>query len=145
MSDPAEPFLDALEATLRASGPLATAMGLSEPRIYAERPTDGQLPYIQIGDDQVIGEDNGCADESEIFTTLHVYARTDAALKGSRRARRIAGVLRALLKDGFDIDGHRAVVSAFQDHRVLTDPKGSTHVVMTFRYETTPVVVESEA
>lgn len=145
MSDPSEAFLDALEGTLRASMALATAMGLTTPRIYVERPTDAVLPYVLIGDDQVIGEDNGCADDSEIFATLHVYARTDATLKGSRRARRIAGVLRALLKDGFAIDGHEIVVPEFQDHRLLTDPSGSTHVVMTFRYQTTPIVIESEA
>lgn len=145
MSDPSEPFLDALEATLRGSTGLATAMGLAAPRIYTERPTDAAMPYVLIGDDQVIGEDNGCADDSEIFATLHVYARTDATLKGSRRARRIAGVLRSLLKDGFDIDGHRIVVPEFQDHRPLTDPNGSTHVVMTFRYQTSPIVTESEA
>lgn len=146
MSDPSEAFLDGLEVALRASAPLKSAMGLTVARIYAgERPANAPYPYVLIGDDQVIGDDIGCADDSEIFATIHVYADSDASLKGSRRARRIAGVLRALLKDGFTIDGHEVVVAEFRDHFPVTDPNGVTHLVMTFRYETTPEIIESEA
>lgn len=151
MSDPSEAFLDGLEDVLRGSAALAAAMGLEQPRIYTERPAaapgaaTARMPYVQIGDDQIVGDESECSDPSDIFCTIHVYADTQGDVKGSRRARRIAGVLRALLKGGFPIEGHETVLPQFRDHRPLTDPSGATHVVMNFTYRTTPVVVESEA
>lgn len=149
MTDPSEAFLVGMEAAMRGESALPAAMGLAVARIYpGERPANAQLPYIWHGDDQVIGDDRGeCGDASEIFSNVHIYAASEdaAGVKGGRRVRRIAGVLRPLLKDGFAIEGHTVSLAEFTDMRVLTDPAGSTHAVLTFRYRTTPAAIESEA
>lgn len=133
MSDPSEAFTTAQEAALFGSTGLAVAMELDEARVLLERPTNVPIPSIVIGDDQVIGEGpTACGDESEIFSTVHIYGRD------GRQVRRIAGIVRAILKDGFAITGHTVVVAEFNDMRFLTDPSGSTHAALTFRYQTVP-------
>lgn len=136
MSDPASALLTTLEATLRGSAALATAMGGSV-RLYAGPiPTNAPLPYVAIGDDQVIDDSDECQDGSEIFAKVHAWSRPEPP--SATQARSIAAAVRAALKAPIALEGFETVEWAFVDALHLTDPDGSTHVVLTFRYLVVP-------
>lgn len=137
MSDPAAPFHTAQEAALRASNALAVAMGLAWPRIYTGvAPTAAPLPHIVIGDDQVLDDSDECQDGSEIYSTVHIWTKPNPPQ--AQQARQIAAVVRGILNAPLTITGHTVILYSFDDARFLTDPDGSTHAVLTFRYSTTP-------
>lgn len=137
MTDIAAAFATAQEAALRASDPLKTAMGLAKVRVYDTRPTDGKLPYIQIGEDQLIDDSDECQDGTEINATVHVWTQPEPPSTG--QARNMVAVIRSVLKP-LTIPGHDVVLAEFRDALFVTDPEGATHVVMSFRYLTVPIV-----
>jgi hypothetical protein len=131
MADPAVAFHTAQDAALRGSAELAALFPGGVVRIYSVVPQNAPLPFIRIGDDQVLEDSDECLSGSEIFAAVHVWTSPDPpdVLLG----RRIAGVVRATLVDlvlaGFDL-----VLGEFVDTRHLTDPDGSSHAVLGFRY-----------
>lgn len=134
MNSPAGPWKVAYEAVLRASAALRTAMDLPQARIYTDVPEKAKLPYVVIGDDQVIPESGeGCADEAEIFTTINLWSRTAPPDKGVQARAMGAAVIAALATDlavaGWDVD-----VWEVQSERYSTDPDQSTHGVIVFRH-----------
>jgi len=136
MSDIAERFAVAQAAALRGSGALATAMGLAQVLAYEIAPTNAAMPYVLIGDDQVIDDGDDCQDGSEIFSTVHLWSRPNPPSRV--QARRMEAVVRSLLAADLAIAGHETILAEYQDSRFLPDPGGATHVVMTFRYLTMP-------
>lgn len=142
MSDPALALQDGIETALRASAALKSAMGLAVVRLYTlSAPVGAPLPHIVIGDDQIIDDATECLDSSEVFTTIHVFARVDADVAASRRqAKSIAGVIRAVLQSTLTVTGFSLVQQDFETTRHTTDPDGLTsHSVVTHRFLIDPV------
>lgn len=136
MTDVAEVLTQAQEAAIRGSSAVIAAATWTEPRVYRVIPTNAALPYIKLGEDQVIDDSDECQEGSEIFSTVHVWSRpeTPQALE----ARRIAAALRLTLNADLAIAGHDLVLHAFETALFTTDPSGDTHAILTFRYLTTP-------
>lgn len=135
MSDIAEVFHAAQEALIRGSDPVKTALG-GTMRLYTVVPQNAPLPYIVIGEDQILDDSDDCQDGSEIIATVHVWSKSEPPEANVVRV--TAGRLRALLKT-LTLAGHDVVEREFEDLRVVTDPDGSTHGTLTVRYLTVPV------
>lgn len=136
MSDPSLPLQNAVEAALRASAPLATAMG-GKVRVYTLAPPDGApFPYIVIGEDQIIGDETECAASSEAYLTTHVWSRIDDDVAASRaQAKTIAGLVRVILNTGLTVSGFETTDHGFENTRHLTDPDlRSAHSVVVHRF-----------
>jgi hypothetical protein len=136
VSDPAAAFHTAQDGALRGSNDLGLLWPDGRARIYSTVPQNAPLPFIRIGDDQVLEDSTDCASGSEVFASVHVWTRPDppSLLLG----REIAGVIRDVLTDeGFTVPGWDMVLALFVDTRHLTDPEGSSHAVLTFHYALT--------
>jgi hypothetical protein len=135
-SDPAAAFHAAQDAALRASATLAALFPDGVARIYSVVPQNAPLPFVRIGDDQVIADSEGpCGSQSEIFADVHVWTKPDPP--DVQLGRIIAGVIRDTLAPDLTIVGHDTVMALFETARHLTDPDGSSHAVLTFHYFTT--------
>jgi hypothetical protein len=78
MADPAAAFHAAQDAALRASAPLAALFPGGVVKLYSVVPQNAPLPFIRIGDDQIIEDtDPTCASSSEIFALVHVWTKPD--------------------------------------------------------------------
>ncbi len=138
MSDLALAFHTAQEAALRGSAALAAAMG-PQLRLYSVVPTNSPLPMVVIGQDQIILEpDEECADEGEIFATVHLWARPEPP-QATTPLEIGAAVVAALLVP-LTLDGHEVVEWELVSADYSTDPDHSTHGVLVFRYLTTAIV-----
>ena len=88
MSDPSLAIQDAIDAKLRSDAAVVAEFG-GKTRLYTLSATlaDGaaaKFPHIIIGQDQVIGDDTECASSSEVYVTIHVYAREDTPADSRR-------------------------------------------------------------
>ena len=132
MADPAVAFHTAQEATLRGSAALAALFAPALARVYSVVPQNAPLPFIRIGDDQILEDSDECVSGSEIFALVHVWTRPDPP--DVQLGRQMAGVIRAALTaDDLEIAGFEMILGEFQDARHLTDPDGSSHAVIAFR------------
>lgn len=138
MGSPAQPFKVAQEAALRASSDLTTAMG-GKVRIYTEVPPNAPLPYIVIGGDQIILENDVCADEAEIFSTVNLWSRTNPLDHGVQ-ARAIGSEVITALNQQLNLSGWTVDEWTVQSERYVTDPDGSSHGIITFQYLITEIV-----
>lgn len=142
MSDPALAVQNAMEAALQSSTDLTTAMGLQSVRVYPLAPPDrASFPYLTIGEDQVVADETECSAGSEVFTTVHVWSRTDDSISGSRaQAKRIAAAVRVAINRSLDIAGFDLVECEFRQTRHLTDPDRRTaHAVVEHRLLVEPL------
>lgn len=158
MTDPSLVILAGLIKTLReapeveAAFPGAVEVWELLPPANAEGATPypfGRVGEIQIITDEAIENDDGTVDDpSEVFATLHAFARPGGA-GGSPKAEAmgIIGAFRAVLgrEDGLALeagdDGEtfRLVLSEIRDIRHFTDPDGLTaHSVCVARFEVEP-------
>lgn len=136
MADPALAVQESIEAALRASGALKAAMGLATVRLFPLSPPDkAPFPHLVIGEDQIIEDETECSAGSEVYTTVHVWARVDESISESRaQAKRIAGVVRSVINRDLVIAGFELVECRFQTTRHLTDPDRRTaHAVVEHR------------
>jgi Protein of unknown function (DUF3168) len=133
--DPAAAFHTAQDTTLRGSAELAALFPDGVARIYSVVPQNAPLPFVVIGEDQILEDSDECVSASEIFANVHVWTKPDPPQV--QLGRRIAGVVRDLLSAAFPVTGFDTVLAEFVDTRHLTDPDGSSHAVLGFRYLTT--------
>lgn len=137
MSDPAEALQDAVEAALRASDDLKTIMGLQIVRLYSmSAPNGAPYPYLIIGEDQVLDDSTECLESSEVYTTVHAWARIDDDVSaGRRQAKAMAKAIRPILKALADFPGFTVTDAEFESARHLSAPDGLTaHSVITHRF-----------
>jgi hypothetical protein len=138
MSEIEEAFPPAQLVALRAEAALAAAFGLDKARIYNltdNRPPAGApLPYIVLGDNQIIDDSDQCQDGSEIFARSHIYDNPDL-VKGWK----IAAVVRRVGRGALAIDGHDLVQAQFIDTVQQNDPNRGGHLIVTHRYLTVPL------
>jgi hypothetical protein len=131
MPSPAGPYKVAQEAALRGSAALETAM-VGRLVIYTEVPTNAPLPYVVLGNDQVLQEP-GCATEAEVISTIGFWSRTDPRDKGVQARAMGSAMIDALnvqlVVDGWDVDEWEV-----REERYSTDPDQSTHGVLVIRH-----------
>jgi hypothetical protein len=140
MADPAAAFHAAEDAALRASPELAALFSGGVVRVYSVVPQNAPLPFIRIGDDQIIEDSDECVSASEIFAAVHVWSKPDPP--SVQLARQIAGVVRDVVP-GVVVPGFDVVLAHFLDARHLTDPDGSSHAVLTFHFALTALEPET--
>jgi hypothetical protein len=131
MSDPAAVFHAAQVAALKGSAELAALFPGGVARVFAVPPENAALPLIKVGDDQVIEDGDECLEGSEIVAAVHIWTKPDPP--DVQLGRQMAGLVRAILVD-LDLAGFDVVLAEFTDTRHLTDPDGSSHAVLGFRY-----------
>lgn len=133
MSSPKAAFSAAQDAALRGSAALATAMGTGGKGILTEVPANQAPPYVVQGEIQVLLENDPCADEAEVFSTVHVWSRTSpldhGAQAGAMGAAMIAALNAQLTLTGWTVDEWE-----LQSEGYSTDPDQSTHGVLVFHY-----------
>lgn len=111
---------------------MLTALGGDRPesRIYDRVPTKHTLPYITIGDIQIL-DDSHCVQAFEAFVTTHVWSDK----VGKPEAHRIAGAVMDALNVELEFAGFACTVFQFRDTRIFAEPDGlTTHAVVTHRY-----------
>jgi hypothetical protein len=136
MASPAGAFRTAVEAALRASSDLLTAMGTR--RLYTEVPANAVLPYVVIGQDQILLQNGECADEAEVYATVHCWSRTSTPDHGVQ-ARNILDAVIAALNTDLTVTGWDVVEWGLQSEVYSTDPDGSTHGRVELRYLLTEI------
>jgi hypothetical protein len=132
MADPGAAFHDAQDAALRASPELAALWPAGVVRIFATPPQNVPLPYLLTGDDQILEDSDTCVSASEIAANVHVWTKPDPP--DVQLGRLMAGAVRAALTGPLAIAGFDLVLAEFVDTRHFTDPDGSSHAVLAFRY-----------
>jgi hypothetical protein len=138
MADLAAGFHAAQETALRGSAALKTAMGLPSARIYTVVPKDVLLPYVLIGEDQVLYDQSGCAGEGEIFATVNWWSKP--TVPDVTQSRAMGAAILTALVGALTISGHDVDEYELQDMTYATDPDGSTHGRAIFHYLTTEQV-----
>lgn len=132
----AAPLAVAIEATLRASPSLAAAMSVV--RLYTVVPVNAPLPYVIVGENQIVGDDIECAEGAEAFVVIHVHAHPNPPSIDSPN--QIADAVRATLTAPFILPEHEVVEWQFDGMIPTIDPDGSSHIRLTFRYLLTEIV-----
>jgi hypothetical protein len=129
VSDPSYALQVAIFDALKADATLAGFIGA---RVYDSVPEGAAFPYVTVGDGQVVGDDNECADGSEVFFQCHAWSRAT----GYPEVKKIAAALRSALRSatltlaGFDVG-----LVEFTQTQFLKDPDGLTsHAVVEFRF-----------
>lgn len=124
---------DALRAHASVHGYTSGRIYDSIPQQHTKPGDSSHFPYVQIGDDEIIDESNGCGLAFECFVTVHVWTREP----GKPQAKLIGAAVRAALDVSLDVGGFvcRDVESRFNSARYFLDPDGlTTHGVLTFRF-----------
>jgi hypothetical protein len=130
LSEPSLALQKAVFATLTSNSAVASVIGQ---RVFDRVAVDSAFPYIRIGIDQTVAEDQDRVEECvEVFAQVDVFSRA----QGKVEAKNIAGaIVRALnantltITDSYELQDFRHV-----DTRFLDDPDGlSTHAVLSFR------------
>lgn len=132
MSDPSYALQVAQVAALKADTALQALIG-NPPRVYDRVTADAVFPYVQVGGDGQVLEDDAedCADGSEVYTRTHVWSRAT----GFPEAKKIAAEVRRVLKAALPLDGFTISVFQFVQSTPLRDPDGQTlHVIVEHRY-----------
>jgi hypothetical protein len=138
-ADPTEAMQVAAAAALLASAGVTAIVAETPdgPAVFAPRqPFADVFPRITLETPQVLGRPTSCGDLSEVFVTIHSWARgPDATLVAGR----LAGAGREALDADIGPEGHRISTQTFEHARPVGDPDPSVeHVVSVFRYLTHP-------
>lgn len=128
----------AADARLRAAAGVVAAFGPAPVRLYPlAAPTNGLHPY-GVYRVEVVGDDTECAEGSEVYLILDIFAREETYVESVMKAEAIAGATRACLSATFDLDGHVVDDWTFEGDRPVADPDVLTeHRHVRFRYLTT--------
>lgn len=129
MSDPSYALQAAVIPRLKGNSGVSALVAA---RIYDEVPTAASFPYITVRGGQVTGDDNECADVSEVFFQIHAWAIPPGA--GSS-VKKIAGAIRDAMKAPLTLAGFDVQVQEYQQTQWLDDPDGLTrHAMVEFRF-----------
>ena len=124
-TDPAYPLQKAVYETL-------TAYDLGTDHVWHTVPDGARLPWIVIGDDQIISDyDSG--DFHECHVTVHVFA------ENKFMAKQLGGKVCEALDGPLTIDGFSCHEAWKESAQYFTDPDGQTgHGVLVFQYTVQP-------
>lgn len=128
MSDPSD-LLQAAIKTRLAAAPAVAALVVE--RIFDDIPEDAEFPYLVIGDAQVVGDDDDCADASILTVQIHTWSRDP----GWPQTNEMLAAVRGAMKADFTIAGFDVVDQTFEQTQRLRDPDGKTrHGVFEYRF-----------
>jgi hypothetical protein len=137
MSDAAEALHVAIKSALEGSADLATALG-GAVRVFSTAPTNARPPYLVIGDDTIEGDDDECGEASEITALVNAWVKPNPP--NATQIRQVGAAIRTALGADLAIDGFDQLVDRpFENARYVTDPDGSSHVIVTVRFNLEPV------
>lgn len=135
MKDPSGAMQMAIHAKLVASSGIAALMG-GTAKAYDKVPDPRPDPLIRIGDDQVVGNSNACADGWEVFVTIHTFSR-DAQAPRPKVKTLMNLVAQAIGNDanppapaGYTTD----IIELVQSRSYFEEDGLTAHGVQTFRY-----------
>lgn len=132
MPSPAQAYKTAQEAALRASAALAAAMG-GTVRLYTEVPTGAVLPYVVLGNDQIILENGDCGMEAEVTSTVTLWSKAAPLDKGAQ-ARAMGAAIIDALNLQLTVTGWTVDEWDVQSEQYLTDPDQSSKGVLILRH-----------
>lgn len=121
----------AARAALIADAGLITLFGTT-PRVFNKVPAgERQYPYINVLY-QVVGDDDDCAEMSEVYLTAHVWSRTSS----HEQVWAINERIRKALNTDLTLTGYSVIGVEFLSSRCLDDPDPTqTHGIVELRYE----------
>lgn len=115
----------ALVAALKAAPAIAGG------RIYDLVPPGAEFPYVSIGSEQIINDDNSCGDGWEVYSDVHVWSRA----VGSVEAKQIMADAVERINAITAIAGFALISVDVDDTRMFRDPDGITsHGVISARF-----------
>lgn len=125
MSDPSLPLQAAIVKALKDAG-------IASGRVYDPIPDNPTFPYVTVGDDQVVGDDDDCGDGSIVFTRIHGWSHAI----GYPEVKALAAAVRTAIKNAtLTLSGFTVVVTEFVQTQYLKDPDGLTrHAVVEMRF-----------
>lgn len=143
MADLAGALQRAVFSALRDSDTMLAAFGSERPRVFDSIPqpepneTEAayrkrvRMPYVTIGDDQIIDDSTTCEKAWEVFVTVHVWSRA----VGRIEAKSIGSAIEETLDTTLTIDGFVVKEHELRDARYPIDPDGvTTHGIIVLRY-----------
>lgn len=101
-------------------------------RVFDAIPKNADFPYVNVGEDLVLGDDSECADGSEVISRIHAWSRE----VGFPELKEIAWNIRQRLRSAaLNVPGFRVDNIEFVQSQFLRDPDGQTrHAVLEFRF-----------
>lgn len=104
-------------------------------RLFDEVPENATYPYTALGLVQVIPDDDGCLDGSEVYVDLHIWSEVRSRTEVSA----IAGRIRTGLRTDLAVAGHHVIVQELEGIQHVPDPSEQlTHATLTLRLELEP-------
>lgn len=126
---PDEALQEAVVAALLGNASLQGFFN-GRPRVFDRVPKGAVLPYIQIGEIQIV-DDSDCIAAWEAYVTTHIWSEKP----GKKEAQALGKLVGPALNVELTIPGFVCTVFEFRDTRYLADPDGlTTHGVLTHRY-----------
>jgi hypothetical protein len=117
----------AIVAALKADAAVAAIVA---GRIFDIIPPGAQMPYISLGEDQVLPDGGDCFDAYDIRSAIHLWSRK----VGMPEVKRLAAAVDAALGDELAVPGHFIIECGVTDTRFLRDPDGLTsHAVLSLQ------------
>jgi hypothetical protein len=132
VASPDEALQKAVFSALTSNEAVLAALAGADPakRVYDRVPAKYVLPYITIGEIQVL-DDTHCEAAWEAFVTTHAWS--DKVGKGE--VQRIGGAIGEALNAALVIPGFVCTEFQFRERRYFTEPDGlTTHGVIVHRY-----------
>ena len=123
-----------IEPSLAMQKAIVAALVAGGVPVFDRVPDVQAVPYIQVGDDQVVPDRADCFERScEITSTIHAFSYGG---KGRAGAKAIAqGIVEALENVSFDLGPDWShLLTLHEGSRYLDEPDGRTvHAVLTFK------------
>jgi len=138
---PDKPLQEAVFAALKASSAVSTLVGSKGVYDSVPKPKTGEteeayqrrvpMPYVTIGDDDIVDDSTGCFAAWDCEVTVHVWSRK----VGKTEAKSVGGAVYDALNVELVIAGFVCTEFEFRDAIYFADPDGvTTHGVIKFRY-----------
>lgn len=131
-----EPSAAISEAIFQKLINTAGVTALVSTRVWDKVPEGPTYPYIRIGDDQAVGDSNGCFDAWEFYATVQIfsrhaqYPRLEAKDIANQVALAIGNDASLIAPSGFVV----SEVELVQSRPFLEDDGVTARQVMTFKY-----------
>lgn len=136
MKEPSAAVSEAVYQKLINAAGVTALVGSSPARIWDKVPAAPAYPFIRLGDDQAVGDSNGCFDAWEFYVTVHIfsrheqYPRLEAKDIANQVAIAIGNNASLIAPAGFVV----TEVELVQSRPIMEADGVTAHQVMTFKY-----------
>lgn len=133
MKDPSAAISEAVFQKLINTAGVTALVGT---RIWDKVPASSAYPYIRIGDDQAVGDSNGCFDAWEVYVSIQIFSRHEQIPR--LEAKDIANAVGLALGDNASLIAPSGFVVSevdlVQSRPIIEDDGVTARQVMTFKY-----------